>query len=200
MAREITAGTRAVPRVEEREVKIVSLKSIVFKRFIRHRMAVGGVLIVLFMSAFAFIGPLITPYAPDQVNLRERFAKPSYVVVAAGGGQPNVYNVEAMSTASAERPLKFGHPLGTDDLGRDTMTRAKFGGRVSLGIVFIVSLTSVVIGSTFGAVAGYFGSVWDNILMRINDVNQALPELPVLMVISKILPPGFWTMCLILTI
>jgi len=200
MAREITAGTRAVPRVEEREVKIVSLKSIVFKRFIRHRMAVGGVLIVLFMTTFAFLGPVVTPYAPDQVNLRERFAKPSFVMVAAAAGQPNTYNIDAFGASSAERPLKFGHPLGTDDLGRDTMTRAMFGGRVSLGIGFIVSFTSVIIGATFGAVAGYFGSLWDNILMRINDVNQALPELPVLMVISKILPPGFWTMCLILTI
>ena len=200
MAREITAGTRAVPRVEEREVKIVSLKSIVFKRFIRHRMAVAGVLIVLFMAAFAFVGPFLTPYAPDQVNLRERFAKPSVVMVQGGGTVPHLYNMDAIEGATAERPLKFGHPLGTDDLGRDTMTRAMFGGRVSLGIGFIVSLTSVVIGATFGAVAGYFGSLWDNILMRINDVNQALPELPVLMVISKILPPGFWTMCVILTV
>jgi peptide/nickel transport system permease protein len=200
MAREITAGTHAIPRVEEREVKIVSLKSIVFRRFIRHRMAVFGLVIVCLMTAFAFLGPFLTPYAPDQVNLRERFAKPSVVMVQGGGGQPNLYNTDAMSAASAEKPLKFGHPLGTDDLGRDTMTRAMFGGRVSLGIGFIVSLTSVVIGATFGAVAGYFGAMWDNILMRINDVNQALPELPVLMVISKILPPGFWTMCVILTV
>jgi len=200
MAREITAGTRVVPRVEEREVKIVSLKSLVFKRFIRHKMAVGGVLIVLGISAFSFIGPLVTPYAPDQVNLRERFTKPSIVMVGAGGGAPALYNKDAIDAVSGDRPLKFGHPLGTDDLGRDTMTRAMFGGRVSLGIGFLVSITSVIIGSTFGAVAGYFGSVWDNILMRINDVNQALPELPVLMVISKILPPGFWTMCVILTV
>src|SRR3954447_22851265 len=129
MAREITAGTRAVPRVEEREVEIVSLKSIVFRRFVRHRMAVGGVVIVFLMTAFAFVGPLLTPYAPDQVNLRERFAKPSFVMVAAAAGQPNTYNIDAFSAASAERPLKFGHPLGTDDLGRDTMTRAMFGGR-----------------------------------------------------------------------
>jgi peptide/nickel transport system permease protein len=200
MAREITAGTRALPRVEEKEVKIVSLKSIVFRRFVRHRMAVAGLIIVGLMTTFAFAGPFVTPYAPDQVNLRERFSKPSFVMVPAGGGAQAIYNVEAFSAATADRPLKFGHPLGTDDLGRDTMTRAMFGGRVSLGIGFIVSITSVIIGSTFGAVAGYFGSLWDNILMRVNDVNQALPELPVLMVISKILPPGFWTMCLILTV
>ncbi len=200
MAREITAGTRVIPRVEEREVKIVSLRALIFNRFIRHRMAVAGVLIVFGISAFSYIGPFLSPYAPDQVNLRERFAKPSVVMLAGAGAQvPALYNLDAINGATAERPLRFGHPLGTDDLGRDTMTRAMFGGRVSLGIGFFVSITSVIIGTTFGALAGYLGGLWDNILMRINDVNQALPDLPVLMVISKILPPGFWTMCVILT-
>jgi len=201
MAREITAGTRVIPRVEEREVKIVSLKTLIFRRFIRHRMAVMGLAIVTTITVFSYLGPFLVPYAPDQVNLRERFTKPSIVMLAgAGAAVPAVYNLDAISGATAERPIRFGHPLGTDDLGRDTMTRAMYGGRVSLGIGFFVSITSVLIGTTFGAVAGYFGSIWDNILMRINDVNQALPELPVLMVISKILPPGFWTMCVILTV
>src|SRR5581483_7079403 len=110
MAREITAGTRVLPRVEEREVKIVSLRALVFRRFIRHRMAVCGVVIVALMSAFAYLGPFITPYAPDQVNLRERFTKPSVVMVPAGNGAQAAYNMDAVSQASADRPLKFGHP------------------------------------------------------------------------------------------
>jgi peptide/nickel transport system permease protein len=199
MAREITAGTRALPRVEEQEVKIVSLKSIVFKRFLRHRLAVIGMGIIGFMLIFAFVGPFISPYQPDQVNLRERFAKPSGVMVQGGAGVPHLYNLDAINGATAERPLKFGHPLGTDDLGRDTMTRAMFGGRVSLGIGFVVALVSVGIGSSLGAISGYLGGWWDNILMRINDVENSLPDLPILMVVSKLVPPGFWTMCLILT-
>lgn len=200
MAQEITAGTRAIPRVEEREVKIVSLKMIIFRRFIRHRMAVAGVGIVAFMLVFAFVGPFFSPYQPDQVNLRERFAKPSIVMVQGGGGKPHLYNWDAIQGASEERPLKFGHPLGTDDLGRDTMTRAMYGGRVSLGIGLIVSILAISFGATFGALAGYLGGWWDNILMRINDVEHSLPDLPILMVLSKIFPPGFWTMCLILTV
>jgi peptide/nickel transport system permease protein len=199
MAREVTAGTRVLPRVEEKQVEIVSLRTLVFRRFIRHRMAVLGIVIILTISALSYLGPLVTPYAPDQVNLRERFAKPSFVMLKGGGGAQAAYNIEAIQQATAERPLTFGHPLGTDDLGRDTMTRAMYGGRVSLGIGFFVSIASVIIGATFGAAAGYFGSFWDNILMRVNDVEQSLPDLPILMVISKILPPGFWTMCIILT-
>lgn len=199
MAQEITAPTRALPRVEEREVKIVSLKKIIFLRFIRHRMAVTGFLVVAFMCMFAFAGPLVTPFAPDQVNLRERFAKPSFIMVPASAGQAHLYNLEAIQGATAERALKFGHPLGTDDLGRDTMTRAMYGGRVSLGIGFTVSLLSIVIGATFGALSGYLGGWWDNVMMRLVDVEHSLPDLPILMVLSKIFPPGFWTMCLILT-
>ena len=140
------------------------------------------------------------PYSPDQVNLRERFAKPS-VVMVQGTPQaqvPHLYNLDAVSGASAERPLRFGHPLGTDDLGRDTMTRAMYGGRVSLAIGFLVSLISVSMGVTLGSISGYLGGWWDNIIMRFNDVEHTLPDLPILMVLSKIFPPGFWTMCLIL--
>ena len=124
MAREITANTRALPRVEEREVKIISLKRLIFARFIRHKLAVFGLFVVIGMVAFAFIGPFVTPYQPDQVNLRERFAKPSFVMIPAAGGQPAVYNFDAMQASGEDKQLKFGHPMGTDDLGRDTMTRA----------------------------------------------------------------------------
>jgi peptide/nickel transport system permease protein len=51
---------------------------------------------------------------------------------------------------------------------------------------------------TLGAISGYLGGWWDNIIMRANDVENSLPDLPILMVLSKIFPPGFWTMCLIL--
>lgn len=201
MAREITAPTRALPRIEERAVKIVSLKSIVFQRFIRHRLAVGGLGVVFGMLAFAFAGPFLSPYQPDQVNLRERFAKPSIVMVAAAAGQPHLYNVDAwFRPAEDDRSIKFGHPLGTDDLGRDTMTRAMFGGRVSLGIGLLVAFFSVGFGAAVGAISGYAGGWWDNILMRAVDVEHSLPDLPILMVLSKIFPPGFWTMCLILTL
>jgi peptide/nickel transport system permease protein len=122
---------------------------------------------------------------------------------AAASPKPAVYNLAALQydgEDAADRPLKFGHPLGTDDLGRDTMTRAMFGGRVSLGIGFITSILSVTFGASLGALSGYLGGIWDNLIMRLVDVNHSLPELPILMVLSKIFPPGFWTMCLILVV
>lgn len=199
VAREITAPTRALPRFEERQVKIVSLKRMIFQRFVRHRTAVAGVLALAFMAVFSFVGPFLNPYEPDDVNLRERFSKPSIVMVRGEGKSvPALYNLDAIQSATLERPLTFGHPLGTDDLGRDTMSRAMFGGRVSLSIGVLVSVTAIVIGATLGAISGYLGGWWDNVIMRVNDVENCLPDLPILMVLSKIFPPGFWTMCLIL--
>jgi ABC-type dipeptide/oligopeptide/nickel transport system permease subunit len=66
------------------------------------------------------------------------------------------------------------------------------------GSGFVVSLVSVSMGVTLGALSGYLGGWWDNVIMRFNDVENSLPDLPILMVLSKIFPPGFWTMCLIL--
>jgi peptide/nickel transport system permease protein len=195
---EVTARTRELPRLEEREVKFVTMKKLIFRRFMRHKLAVFGGYVIFLMLLFAFVGPFITPFQPDQVNLRERFAKPSIVMIDRAGQEPIMYNLDAIQNRSAERPLKFGHPLGTDDLGRDTMTRAMFGGRVSLGIGLIVALISVASGVTLGAISGYLGGWWDNVIMRFNDVENSLPDLPILMVLSKIFPPGFWTMCLIL--
>src|SRR5438093_8260509 len=196
--REITAPTRTIPRVDEQQVKIVSLKRLVFRRFVRHRLAVFGMGVIGSMLFFAYVGPFLTPYSPDQVNLRERFAKPSVLMVQGDAARPHLYNLDAVSGATAEHGLKFGHPLGTDDLGRDTMTRAMYGGRVSLAIGFLVSLISVAMGVTLGSLSGYLGGWWDNVIMRLNDVEHTLPDLPILMVLSKIFPPGFWTMCLIL--
>ncbi|MSQ24639.1 MAG: ABC transporter permease [Chloroflexi bacterium] len=194
MAREIAAPTRVLPRYEERQVRIISLKSIIFARFIRNRAAVFGFLVVALLVLYAFAGPLLTPYTPDQVNLRERFAPPSVIMLTTG----KIYNLDAIQQVSAENQFRFGHPLGTDDLGRDTMTRSMFGGRVSLGIGFIVAITSTVMSAFLGALSGYLGGWWDNIIQRANDVSHALPDLPILMILSKIFPPGFWTMCLIL--
>ncbi len=195
---EIAARTHVLPRADDKPVKIITMKRLILRRFLRHKLAVAGMFVIAFLLTAAFVGPFLSPYQPDQVNLRERFARPSIVMLQGGGGQPALYNLDAVKGATAERPLKFGHLLGTDDLGRDTMTRAMYGGRVSLGIGFIVSLVSVSIGVSLGAISGYLGGWWDNLIMRVNDIESALPDLPILMVLSKIFPPGFWTMCVIL--
>lgn len=195
---QVAAPTRVLPRFEERQVTVVSLKKMIFQRFLRHRLAVVGIIVESILLLYCFGGPFVSPYSPDQVNLRERFAPPSAIMLPPIPGERAVYNLDAVNQQSEARRLSFGHPLGTDDLGRDTMTRSMFGGRVSLGIGFIVALVGITLSAIIGSISGYLGGWWDNIIQRTNDVQSALPDLPVLMILSKIFPPGFWTMCLIL--
>jgi len=108
----------------------------------------AGVVILLFMTAVALLAPFITVYDPFDV----------------------------LPSRSLQRP-SAAHWFGTDRLGMDIFTRVVFAARVDLVIVTIASLTALAIGAPLGWVAGYFGGAIDNIMMRILDSFQSLPQL-----------------------
>jgi peptide/nickel transport system permease protein len=85
------------------------------------------------------------------------------------------------------QPPSLAHPMGTDALGRDLMTRVLYGGRVSLAVGFSVMVITLLIGVPVGAIAGFFGGRVDNVLMRITDAALALPSLLVLILLGAIL-------------
>jgi peptide/nickel transport system permease protein len=84
----------------------------------------------------------------------------------------------------------WAHPLGTDDLGRDSLARVLYGGRVSLLIGLFSAALSVVLGMTIGMVAGFFGGVLDEVLMRITEAFQILPKLLVAVVVVSMIGSG----------
>lgn len=85
------------------------------------------------------------------------------------------------------QPPSMTHPMGTDALGRDLMTRVLYGGRISLLVGLSVMVITLLIGVPIGALAGYFGGSVDNVLMRITDAALSLPSLLVLILLSAIL-------------
>jgi peptide/nickel transport system permease protein len=87
-------------------------------------------------------------------------------------------------------PLTKDHILGTDPNGRDLLTRAAYGGRISLRVAGLAAITILLIGGTVGSVAGYFGGWIDSILMRLVDILLSLPGLAVLLLVSTIYTPG----------
>jgi peptide/nickel transport system permease protein len=97
------------------------------------------------------------------------------------------YDPELSDMASRLEPPSLRHPMGTDSLGRDLMTRVLYGGRISLSVGFLVMGITLVIGVPVGAVAGYFGGRVDDVLMRITDAALSLPALLVLILLGALL-------------
>ncbi|MFM1813771.1 MAG: hypothetical protein RLZ98_466 [Pseudomonadota bacterium] len=88
--------------------------------------------------------------------------------------------------------------LGTDDQGRDVLARVIYGARISLLFGLILTALASIIGVTAGAVQGYFGGVVDLVLQRVLEIWSSIPSLYVLIIISSVLAPGFWTLLLVL--
>jgi peptide/nickel transport system permease protein len=107
------------------------------------------------------------------------------LAVCLAGFSP--YDPEKSNITSRFQTPNWSHPMGTDALGRDQLTRVLYGGRISLAVGLLVVLITLSIGVTIGAVAGYAGGALDNILMRITDAVLTLPSLLVLILLSAIL-------------
>jgi len=120
-----------------------------------------GAIIVTGLAFIAIIGPVLTPYDPAAQNLSLRLQPPSR-----------------------------GHPLGTDQFGRDMLTRLIYGARFSLGIALAVTVIRVVVGTAVGLIAGYAGGWTDEVLMRIVDIQLAFPGLVLALVVAGILGPS----------
>ena len=134
-----------------------SLSALVWRRFRRHPGAIAGS-ILLIMLALSVILVSFSPYDPELSDIESRLEPPSWK-----------------------------HPFGTDPLGRDMLTRVLYGGRISLFVGLMVVAITLIIGVPIGAIAGYFGGLIDNVLMRITDAGLSFPSLLVLILMSAIL-------------
>ena len=136
----------------------------VMNRFRRNKMAQVGFVIIIIMFAFAFIGPFFTPYDEGQIFLSE------------DGTEMLLY----------QAPSKE-HLLGTDGRGMDLLTRLMYGGRVSLLIGFIVVAIETTIGVIMGGIAGYYGKWVDSLIMRLVDIFNCIPFMPVMLLIGVVM-------------
>ncbi len=150
-----------------------SVRLLLWRRFLRHRLALASLLVLALLAAITLAAPLIEAALgldANRVDLLARFAPPS-----------------------------AAHPLGTDELGRDLLLRLLYGGQVSLAVGLAAALGAAVIGTALGLLAGYYGGNLDGLLMRLADSVIALPLLPLLIVLVAIdltklgLPEGLAT-------
>ncbi len=131
-----------------------SQAQVIWMRFRKHRLAVVGIGILVFLFATAFIGPAISPFDPNAI-------------VDSPHLEPNAV-----------------HWFGTDEIGRDVLTRLMWAGRISLLLAAVVTFGATLVGVVVGASAGYFGGWVDTIAMRAVDFMLSLPILPLLLILS----------------
>jgi len=135
-----------------------------FGRLRRNRLAIVGLILVLLLLFFGLFGPLLAPYPYQQQDLKAVFAN---------GNRP-------------VPPFSPGHLLGTDQLGRDMLSRLLDGARISVTVAFVVQIVIILIGVPVGAIAGWVGNRTDNFLMRITDVLYAFPDLLFIILLSVV--------------
>ena len=161
------AGGVAVAGERLRPPPVLARRPSLLRQIARDRTALLGLVILAVMLAVAAAAPLLAPHDPDAQDVLHRYASPS-----------------------------AAHLLGTDNLGRDELSRIMFGARISLLTALAVGATILVIGIVVGTLAGLAGGVVDGLLMRIVDVLLAFPSLLLALAVTGALGPGLFHLAL----
>ncbi|GAB4164005.1 MAG: ABC transporter permease [Geothermobacteraceae bacterium] len=143
-------------------------RDIVWQRLRRNRMAMAGAGLVILMCLAATAAPLL-------------------------GIDPGAIDISARL-----QPPGPGHLLGTDDLGRDVLVRLCYGARISLLVGFVAVGIATAIGIIFGALAGYYGGVWDAVIMRFVDIMLCFPSFFLILAVIAFLEPSIWNIMIII--
>jgi peptide/nickel transport system permease protein len=144
-------------------VKQRSMKSMFWSRFKTNRLALSGGIIVTALFLIAILASVISPYNPDNIDRHHVLEAPS-----------------------------LHHPLGTDDLGRDVLSRMIYGARISLSVGFVAVGISSLIGMILGALAGYYGGWTDRIIMRFIDIMLSIPTFFLILAVIAFVGPSIW--------
>jgi oligopeptide transport system permease protein len=139
-----------------------SLWSNAWRQFRRNKLAIAGLIYLMFLAFVAVLAPVISPHNPVQSDLRN-----------AGKYRQAAW----IETGNPKTTGDWSYPLGTDGNGRDVFSRLVYGTRISLVVGFIPMAVIMIIGIPIGLMAGYLGGTLDNILMRLTDIVYAFPAL-----------------------
>ncbi|MDD2627235.1 MAG: ABC transporter permease [Candidatus Methanomethylophilus sp.] len=141
------------------------------------RAPIGAIVILACIAAVAVFAPWLAPENPEEIVLIRRLAPPFWM---EGGS--------------------IAHPLGTDSLGRDILSRLIFGSRVSLIVGLVAVAAGAGVGIALGLATGYYGGVLDNVIMRIGDVQLAFPFILLAIALMAVLGEGLGNVILVLSI
>ncbi len=171
--------------------KEMSPLQMVARRFFRSKLSIVGLVMIVFLILFSFLGPFVyNAWGEETVDRKTIFTtiQNTYEYRTDDGEVIKVVEVlEHSSDINMYGSPCKEHLLGTDDKGMDVFVRLMYGGRISLTIGFIVVILETLIGIVLGGLAGYFGGWVDNVVMRIVDIFQCVPTLPILLIASAMI-------------
>jgi len=153
---------------KNREAGSMSLLKIGFRTVLRNKLAVFGFAVIVLLILASALAPLLTPHDRDAVDLTAVYQKPSRL-----------------------------HLLGTDEVGRDVLTRLLYSGRVSLSVGLVSTSIAAVIGVLLGAIAGYYGGTVDFVISRMIDIVMCFPFFVIAIALAAIMGPGIWNIMII---
>jgi peptide/nickel transport system permease protein len=142
---------------------------IVWYQFRKHRLAVISSVVFLLIALSAILAPVLAPYDPAYID-------------------PTAF----------DQPPSAEHPLGTDRVGRDVLSRLIYGGRVSLSVGIVAVMIFILIGTILGALAGYYGGRVDTVISRLIDIVLSFPQLMLILVLVSLLGPGLVNIMLVI--
>ncbi len=178
--------------------KVVSPGKMVLRRFFRSKLSLVGLITLFLMFAFSFIGPLLSPWGEVEITGDYKWVTsvlPHQILVTEINEETGLEEQVTYIFFEVSDPYKvysktlpsWEHILGTDQYGYDVFTRLMYGGRVSLLLGFMVIFAEVIVGLFFGSLSGYFGGWVDMVIMRVVDVFNCLPGLPILMLAAALI-------------
>ncbi|MBK9123681.1 MAG: ABC transporter permease [Chloroflexi bacterium] len=169
----MTDATRSNPGaardVTQLDVHDRPQKNRALRRFMRHRLAIVAVIVLIVVTVTSILAPVFAPYPYDKIDL-----------------------------AATAQPPSGEHLFGTDRVGRDILTRTLYGGQVSLLVGMGATAIATMIGTVIGALAGYYRGWVDTILMRITDTVMTFPSIVIMLTLAALLPRSVWNIVLII--
>jgi peptide/nickel transport system permease protein len=142
---------------------------IFWKRFKRNKLSVAGGACVLFLFLMAALAPVFSPYDPNDIDRTQILEPPSR-----------------------------SHLLGTDDLGRDVLSRMIYGSQISLAVGFVAVGLATIIGVILGALSGYYGGWTDRLIMRFIDIMLSIPTFFLILAVIAFVGPSIWNIMLVI--
>lgn len=183
--------------------KLMSPSKLVIRRFFRSKLSVVGLIMIIGLFVFSFFGPYIMMLLDkiDFLNIITIWGETEFdestgstdliqtpINFIVNGHTYTCYDVyEYVKSDNIYADMSWEHWLGTDGNGFDIFTRLMYGGRISLAIGFIVVFMEILIGVIMGGLAGYFGKWVDQVIMRLVDIFNCIPTLPILLISSSVL-------------